>query len=189
MKQIITVLFLFSLLTSISCLGQKAKKPLIISDFTFESIFGMTTKEPKNNYCLLGSGFFRTPRSDNSDSLITVWINKHPTSVVVPVSSFGPTEIKNIDSKMVYCWVIDKNDTLNNYLVKNGCFPGGTMIRPKTWNEMEKWEKELFDGTTEKPDVEVYVDNKTYDTFIEQIKAAELFAKENKLGIWLKDKE
>ncbi|MBI3232850.1 MAG: hypothetical protein HYZ42_02220, partial [Bacteroidetes bacterium] len=103
--------------------------------------------------------------------------------------SYGPTEIKDKDSKMVYCWVIDNKDTLNNYLIKNGCFPGGTMMRPKTWDEMEKLERELYEGTGEKPDVKVYVDKKTYDVFIEQIKTAELYAKENNLGIWLKDKE
>ncbi len=107
--------------------------------------------------------------------------------MVVSVSSFGPTEIKDPESKMVYCWVIEGQDTLNNYLIRNGCFPGGTMVRPKTWNEMEKWEKELYEDTDEKPNVKVFVDKKTYDGFIEQIKIAEQFARENKLGIWLKE--
>ena len=185
MKQIIIFLIFFSLLI-FSCTGQESKEPLKISDFTFESIFGMTSKEPKSNYCLLGTGFFRTPRSDNSDSLITEWINKHPNAIVVPISSFGPIA-DDPKSKMIYCWVIDNNDTLNNYLIKNGCFPGGTMIRPETWKEMKKWEKELYESVDEKPDTKVYVSNKTYNTFIEQIKTAELYARENKLGIWIDD--
>jgi len=180
-------MILFSLLTINSCIGQETKKPFKLSDFKFESIFGMNSKEPKNTYCILGSGFFRTPRSNNSDSLIIDWIKKHPDAMVISVSSFGPTEIKYPESKMIYCWVIDGKDTLNNYLIRNGCFPGGTMIRPKTLDEMEKWEKELYEDTDEKPDVKVYIDKKTYDNFIEQIKSAELFAQENKLGIWFKE--
>ncbi len=187
MKQITTLIIMISLLTINSCRGQEKKESLKISDFEFQSIFGTIDKDPKSNYCLLGSGFFTTPRSDNSDSLINEWFKTHPNAIVVPVSSFGPTEIKDPESKMVYCWVIDGQDILNNYLIRNGCFPGGTMIRPKTWDEMEKWEKELYEDTDEKPDVKVYVDKKTYDKFIEQIKSAELFARENKLGIWLKE--
>ncbi len=88
---------------------------------------------------------------------------------------------------IIYCWVVDNKDTLNNYLIKNGCYPGGTMMRPKTWDEMEKWEKDLYFDTDEKPDVRVFVDKKAYDSFIEQIKIAEQFARDNKLGIWLKN--
>jgi hypothetical protein len=183
MKQASTLMILF-LLTINSCKGQVTKEFLKISDFEFESIFGTTSKFPEINYCLLGTGFFRAPRSDNSDSLITDWIKKHPNAIVIPISSFGPVEISYPESKMVYCWVIDGQDSLNVYLIRNGAFPGGTMMRPKTWDEMEKWEKEIYEDANEKLDVKVYVDKKTYDDFIEQIKNAELYARENKLGIW-----
>jgi len=186
MRQIRIFLLFFSLLIFYSCTGHAQKEPLKMSNLKFESIFGTTDKEPNSIYSLLGKGFFRTPRSDNSDSLITEWINKHPNAIVVPISSFGPIA-DDPKSKMIYCWVIDNNDTLNNYLIKNGCFPGGTMIRPETWKEMKKWEKELYESVDEKPDIKVYVSNKTYNTFIEQIKTAELYARENKLGIWIDD--
>ncbi|WP_134204500.1 hypothetical protein [Algoriphagus zhangzhouensis] len=187
MRQLITI---FSIvLTFTSCNGQEQQvEELKLSDFKFESIFGTTTSEPKSTYCLLGTGFFRTPRSDDSDSLITSWINEHPKAVVIPVSAFGPVEIKAPESKMKYCWIIDQQDTLNNYLIRKGCFPGGTMIKPKTWDEMEKWEKELYEDSDEKMNVQVFVDKADYDRFIEQIKTAELFAKEKELGIW-KEKE
>lgn len=127
------------ILTFTSCNGQeKQVEQLKLSDFKFESIFGTTASEPKTTYSLLGTGFFRTPHSNNSDSLITSWINKHPEAVVIPISAFGPVKLKDPESKMKYCWVIDQKDTLNNYLIKEGCFPGGTMMRPKTWDEMEK---------------------------------------------------
>ena len=187
MKQLITIISV--LLTFTSCIGQdKQDKELKLSDFEFKSIFGKTASEPQSTYCLLGTGFFRTPRSDNADSLITTWINEHPMADVIPVSAFGPVEIKDPESKMKYCWIIDQQDTLNNYLIRNGCFPGGTMMRPKTWSEMEKWEKELYEDSDEKIDVQVFVDKTDYKRFIEQIKTAELYAKENELGIW-KEKE
>ncbi len=182
-----TFLTLFIFLTINCCFGKETKDNLKLSNFKFESIFGMNNKEPNNAYCLLGSGYFRTPRSNNSDSLINDWLLRHPNSNIVLVSSSGPVEVDEPDSKMVYCWVIDGKDTLNNYLIRNGCFPGGTMVRPKTWSEMEKWEKELYDDTDEKPNINVFVDKKVYDDFIEQIISAELFARHNKLGIWLKE--
>ena len=63
------------------------------------------------------------------------------------------------------------------------------MIRPKTLDEMEKWEKDLYEGLDEKPNVEVLMDKNDYDTFIEQIKSAEIFARDNKLGIWKEQKD
>ena len=188
MKQLLIIILI--LLTFSPCKSQeKQKEELKLSDFKFESIFGSTTSEPKTIYCLLGTGFFRAPSSDNSDSLIENWINLHPNAIVVPVSSFGPTDIEDPESKMVYCWIIDQKDTLNNYLIRQGCFPGGTMMRPKTWNEMEKWEKELYEDSDEKMDIQVLVDKEVYDIFIEQIKTAELFAKKEKLGIWDEENE
>ena len=188
MKGIIASLFVFFLLTFSSCKGLATKTPLKISDIKFESIMGTTSKNTREVYCLLGSGFFKTPRSDNHDSLISDWIKTHPNAIILPISSFEPLAIDDKDSKMIYCWIIDKKDTLNNYLIRNGCFPGGTMERPKTWDEMDKREKELYQETDEKPNVEVYVNKKAYDDFIKQIIVAEFYAKENKLGIWLKDK-
>jgi hypothetical protein len=184
MRHLFIILFSFLFITSF-CVAQVDKnKELRLAEFKFESIFGSTNAEPKSTYCLLGTGFFRTPRSEDSDILLLNWIRKHPKASVIPVSSFGSVEIDEPDSKMVYCWIVDQNDTLNNYLVKNGCFPGGTMMRPKTWDEMEKREKEFYEDSNEKPDVRVFVNKDIYDKFIEQIKSAELYASKNKLGIW-----
>ena len=62
MKHLIT--FLIFVLT-ISCFGQETNKGLLkISDLEFQSIFGMTKSDKKTIYCILGTGFFKTPRSD-----------------------------------------------------------------------------------------------------------------------------
>jgi len=180
MKRITILIAFFSVLT---LNGQTFK----ISEFKFESIFGTTLKEPDNIYCLLGTGFFRTPRSENSDSLIYAWIGNHPNAIVVPISSMRPIDPTKPESKMIYCLVIEGNDTLNNYLIKNGCFPGATMMRHETWKEMKSWEKKLYKKTGGKKsevNVKVYISEESYKIFIEQIKSAEIYAQENKIGIW-----
>ena len=184
MKHSISFLtILFSLIFQ-SCHGQQTMD-ISLNDLTFSSIFGDNKKDSLHTYCLLGTGYFRTPRSDNSDSLIKVWLTQHPQAKVIPVTTHGPTFTDYPESKITYCWLVDGNDTINNYLIKNGCFPGGTMMRPETYDEMSKEMKEIYKDMP-KPNIIVHVDKKVYDNFIEQIKVAEIFAENNKLGIWKK---
>ena len=161
MKELYFIATFYICLISIGCSSQS--KDIKIKEIKFESIFGYP-KDSSCTYCLLGSGFFRAPRADNTDSLITQWIVKHPEAVIFPVSALKEKE------KLVYCWVIDQADTLNTTLIKNGCYPGGTMLGFRKNSSLN----------------EVYISKETYDKFIEQIKSAEIFAKENKLGIWAK---
>jgi len=181
---IILLIFSFSIIFQ-SCTRQVGTQEISLSDLTFSSIFGNNKKDSLHTYCLLGTGYFRTPRSDNSDSLIKVWLIQHPQAKVISVATHGPTMTDYPDSKMTYCWLVDSKDTINNYLIKNGCFPGGTMMRPETYDEMSKEMKEVYKDMP-KPNIIVHVDKKTYDNFIEQIKVAETFAEQNKLGIWKK---
>ena len=156
---------------------------LTAKDIQWKSIFGHSVKDSSQIYCLLGLGFFRTPRSDNSDSLITDWIAKHPDAQVKPISTSGPTMTDNPNSKMTYCWLVDYDENLNIYLIENGCFPGGTMERPQTWDEMSKKEKDIYEGI-DKPNIIVHIDTKEYNDFIKRIKVAETYAQDNMLGIW-----
>jgi hypothetical protein len=114
--------------------------------------------------------------------LIVDWIKKHQNAVVIPVSSFGPIEMKVPSSRFIYCWVIDGSDTLNNYLVIKGCFPGGTMRHPETFWELSMSEKWSY--IKENPHIRVYISKKKFKIFLNQIIAAEKFARSNKLGIW-----
>jgi len=91
----------------------------------------------------------------------------------------------NPDSRQIYCWVVDNQDTLNNFLVRNGCFPGSTMLRPQTWDEMPEEMKKLYtDNKIDHGTTEILIDKKSYDMFLEQIKADEKYAYDNRLGIW-----
>tara|TARA_B100001173_G_scaffold293712_1_gene287006 strand:+ start:482 stop:1015 length:534 start_codon:yes stop_codon:yes gene_type:complete len=167
-----------------ACNGQskESSDTLKIKDFDFKSWFGYKKNtKTDHNHSLLGTGFFRTPRADNIDTLISTWIEEHPNAIVIPVYTFGPTMTADPNSKQTYCWVVDNSDTLNLFLVKNGAVPGGTMQRPKTWKEMSRKEKEFYD---DRPDEEVHVSDHEYDEYIEKVKIADEFARENKLGIY-----
>jgi hypothetical protein len=167
------------------CVGQTkgTTEPLIVSDLKFRSTLGFKPADGENVFSVLGNGFFQTSKSEESDSLIRAWIKGHPEASVIPVTSYGPAKIADRNSNMIYCWIIDKEDTLNNYLIRRGCFPGHAMSRPKTWQEMTKEERGVY-KEGKKPTVAVYIDEKDYDKFLKQIKSAELFARKNDLGIW-----
>lgn len=183
MKYLVVSLLILFLLSFQSCKGQHQNSGITLKNLTFSSIFGQSNKDSLDMYCLLGTGYFRATSSDNSDSLISSWIKQHPNAQVIPVSSFGPTMTDYPNSKLTYCWLVDGQDTINNYLVKNGCYEGGTMMRPQTKAEMSKQMKEIYKNLV---DIVVHIDKKAYDNFIEQIKANEIFARQNRLGIWNK---
>ncbi|MBN8789613.1 MAG: hypothetical protein J0I84_21230 [Terrimonas sp.] len=154
----------------------KSPDTILLKDLSFtNSIFSGIKTDSLHTYCLLASGYFRAPSSKNSDSLITQWILQHPNAKVVSVATHGPTMTDYPDSKMTYCWLIDKKDTINNFLIKNGCYPGGTMTLSTF--------KELADNQI------LHITKKEYENFIQQIITAEEFARLNKLGIWAKQND
>ncbi len=172
------------------CKGQTkdAIEPVNVSDLRFRSIFGFPHIDSTNVFVLLGNDYIGTTRSDDSDNLIKTWIQGHPDAAIIPVASLEPARIANRKSKLTYCWIVDKKDTLNNYLIRSGSFPEETMHRPKTWDEMTKEERGMY-KELDKPNVTVYVDKSTYDKFLKEIRAAEMSAKKSGLGIWGKQNE
>lgn len=174
MKKLLLIFILIFIFQN--CIGQEIK--INLGELKFKSIFAKKENDSLNIYCLLGTGFFRTPRSEDADQLIQDWLEKNNDAKVILVSTL-------VDNKanINYCWLVDKNgQTINEYLVRNGCFPGGTMMRPNTFKEMSKKERKMYDGA--KPNIIIKIDKKSYNEFIEKIKLAEIFAHENKLGIW-----
>lgn len=166
---------------------KEPKKSIPIEEFEFESIFGIHRKDSSSLYSLLGEGYFKAPHSDNVDSIITSWIASHPNAVVMPITSYISPDEDSLKAQMIYCWIISNNDTLNNLLIKKGGYPGGTMMRSKTWQEMSNLEKDFYDNSEDNYDFQLLIDNKDFDSFIEQIKQAEKYARQNKLGIWASD--
>ncbi|MFD2907107.1 hypothetical protein ACFSX9_00015 [Flavobacterium ardleyense] len=170
-------LYLFLLFCLIECRSQNTN--LKFENFEFESIFGGQKGDKSNVYCLLGKGFFRTPSSENTDELINSWILNHKKIKIILVSSLIDDNNGNIN----YCWLEDEyGNTINEFLIKNGCFPGGTMMRPKTLKEEPNDYMSIDESK-----IKVYIDSKKYEEFIQKIKKAEQFASDNKLGIWNED--
>jgi hypothetical protein len=187
MKVLILIGLIFTGFALHSCIANKTFYiSLKESGIKFESIFGYSRTDSSIVYCLQGSGFFRADRSQNSDSFISDWILNHPGAIIVPVSAYGPIGHENKNSKMVYCIMVDKEDTINNYLVRNGCFPGGTMMRPETYREMSFSRKKIYSKSWESH-IEVFMSNRKYKAYLKQLRTAEQYARDHKLGIWAKE--
>ena len=107
------LLFAFSL-TSLYCRAQT--KDLTLNEVKFESVNG-TVKNKSAKYSLVFTSRIKRLWPAYTDSLITDWLARHPKAVVVPIMDIGGfTETK------LFCLLIDQRDTINNYLVRNGCF-------------------------------------------------------------------
>lgn len=167
--------------------GQNQNDYVKLSELEFNLIFGYKPGDDNTIYSLLGTGFFRTPRADNFGDIIDEWIETHPEAYIIPVTSMKPAVTDDLESTFIYCWVIQDNDTLNIHLIRNGCFPGGTMLRPKIKEEYEDWEKEIYKEYDYESSVEINIDQETYDVFIDKVKQAEEYATENRLGISAED--
>jgi len=77
------------------------------SELKFRGIFAQRQADA-TVYCLLGNGFFLTPRSDQADAL----------------SIMG----EGTRRPMVYLWLSDKDDHLALHLIRNGAYPGSVML-------------------------------------------------------------
>lgn len=139
-----------------------------VEEFKFKSIFGAPKKDSTLAYCLLGTGFFKSRQAQGADTLIARWIKQHPAARVIPVSTIQSTMIGAANSSMTYCWIVDKEENLNVYLIRNGYFPGGTMQKPKA-------------------NVKTYISKKDYEEFMRLIRLAEIYAQKKKLGVWVKE--
>ncbi len=176
MKKVLFILCFGALMTG--CLGQQVSKNLSLSDFTFKSYLGIYKTDSSNIYSLLGDFLFPY-HSDNSDSLIEDWIVKHPKAIVIPISTIS---VEN-NIKITQCLLVDGIDTINNYLVRNGCFSAEKMRRPRTWKELTRKEKSAYKGI-EKPNIIILIDPKLYANYMVQINTAEKLAIDELLGIW-----
>jgi hypothetical protein len=157
--KIILKKIIFIVITNLlgSCNTQTNKNELHISDFEFKSIVSNYKGDKSQGvYCILGKINYNLKHSDNFIELLKEWIKNHPNSKVIPVTSMNVPDANNPNSKLVYCWIIDGNENLNTYLVKNGCVEGKSMNRLRTWEQMNK-EK----STTDRKDLKLKFLSKT----------------------------
>lgn len=180
MKKYLVFSFIaFSIYTH--ALAQPSKR-LKVSEMNFNFTMGRKKADTFNHYSLIGMSYMSPPASNNARKLFADWMKKHPNAEVVPVCSFGapPEAIGAPKDLLIMCWVIDKGDTLNNYLVKNGCLPGGTMFG---YDEWQKLNTRLPKGQIV-PKLELYVPMNVYKAYQTQIIENEKYAHSHKLGLW-----
>jgi hypothetical protein len=174
----INILLIILLSSFVATYGQENN--LKLADFKHRSIWIYKSEKSQTTYCMTGVGFQMADPPAKTDSIIDSWISKHPNSKMLPIYS-----MKNKSSSIVYCWVIDSGDTLNLYLVKNGVFPEHEMHRIQTWDELSDMQKTYNEPKKEHDKkMKVLIDSISYSTFLTQLKIAQAYARQNKLGIW-----
>lgn len=109
-------------------------------------------------------GGFRAPSSDDFETLIQEWFVKHPKAEAKVVFEIEGLMSNNPNSKMKAVWVVEGDDNLNIYLVRNGGCPGGTMA--------------LNGGD------KTSLTKEEYEAFIKKIIESEQLARKEKLGVW-----
>src|SRR3984957_6407019 len=126
------VLLVFMLLGAHRTLGQPASSP--VSEMTGIGIY-LSKAGDTTVYCVLGGDACLVPKDAGAaDHFIAQWLRSHPGASVTPVSSATqtmPTSTKpGSPAKLreVYIWITDGDDVLNVALVREGYYPGKTMI-------------------------------------------------------------
>ena len=165
--------------------GTRSLEKVNDSTSTWHEQFGVAPSNGDTIFCLLGKGFFRAERSDSIDHLISGWIKSHPYALVLPIAISGPVMIDEPRSRQVYCWLVDGEENLNLAIVRQGGYPGATMVRPETWEELQQWEKDLFPDEEKGNGATVLVEDGAYGIFIERVKEAEAEAQRERIGIWM----
>lgn len=139
------------------------------SSISWKGHFGGRNEDPENMYILMTQGGFRAPTSDNFEKLIKSWLDKHTKADAIVVYEMEGLMSNNPNSKMKAVWLVEGEDNLNVYLVRNGGCPGGTMV---------------LNAGDKTP-----LTKEEYETFVKKIIESEKLAKKEKLGIWSNSKE
>ena len=166
-----------SLVLLLHCSPSHAQATFDVSQLKFNSIFAARAGE-KFGYCLLGTGFFRSIRSDNVDELVSSWLTSHSHSEVIPVGVLGSY---GKPRSIVYVWVQSGDESLNTYLIREGAFPGGVMIDAVDFNRIRGT---VNANIADENAPHRFVSAEQYDEFIKHVIEAEALAKSEKKGVW-----
>ena len=179
--------FACALLSSLSAVSaDEARKPpnthgpVSGLHIRWDGIMGEDKNTPDETYCLMGSGFITASTSSSINKLISTWRAKHPQAKEVRVSSYGPVARDRPNSLITYIWVVDGQTTLNEYLVRQGACPGGTMQIPDyddISTRVNRVEKLPFHFKN-------LVSPRQYERLMRKMAKAESQAQKEKLGIW-----
>jgi hypothetical protein len=151
-----------------------------IKSFHFKNIFALKGQNPDTIYCLLGQNYFGNLHSNNTNAIIRRWLRKHKNSNIIFISAYGPLVLAKSNSRIIYCIIVESGDTLNNFLVKNGCFNAENMRWPEKVDIIDR----NYIPNKSPLVISSFLDKKALDIYFDQIISNEIFAKEHKLGIW-----
>lgn len=177
------------------CLPSHAQVAFQARELQFHDIFAQRAGE-QTMYCLLGNGFFMAPRSSDVKSLVNNWLTLHPEAQAIPVSIIGEGSTR----PMIYIWLIDKGESLNLHLIKNGAFPADVMLDAVHFSDMSRdspQQKSIQAGIDaysranptappppkEGPPRRLQPDA-AYASFLKQLADADRFARSQHLGVW-----
>jgi hypothetical protein len=162
----------------LSCSSGSNLYPL--EDYRFVDIFGQRRDDTTNGIYSLQCSGWRSAKYQ-TDNMVMKWTGDHPNANVQQVCSFTSTDpATSVALTNTYCWLISDKDTINTYLVRNGCCYAATMLWQDGFNKM------LTPGydSHQHTETKVNITERSYKTFLEQLKLAEAYAQANKLGIW-----
>jgi hypothetical protein len=170
--------FVVTVLLSAACFAEPAFEA---KQLHFKSGFGSRGGDPIV-YCILGTGFFRAPRTDDFDQLVTAWLSSHPDAQVTLVDTapaMGRPGSKMGRSSLQYIWIEDGDEKLNVFLVREGAVTGGVMEDLASFfNSL----KVTLPAGEELP-TRLVTDEK-YAAFLNQVAEAEELARQDKRGLW-----
>ncbi len=144
----------------------------------FQNVFCSRVGD-RTSYSVVGTGAFRAPRTDDLETFVVTWLNRHPhaTATVVEHSRLGPQL-----GEMNYVWIDHGVDSLNVDLVRQGIVPGGMMADGVEYLTSIKDVARLDKNSPDFP--KRVVSDVIYQTFMEKVKAAEIAARADKIGLW-----
>ncbi|MFT3824735.1 MAG: hypothetical protein QM731_12475 [Chitinophagaceae bacterium] len=193
MNHIIRLTLAAILITFISCTSPAPSFPA--SELHFQYLAGNIKSDSFHNYSLVG----RTMGLENkyqrkymhlilyTDSIVNDWLHRHPAAMVIPVTTIQfkiyklrPSDTRDV--QMTYCWIVDKNDTLNIDLVKSGSLLSWATLRPESLDQDSNGDKMPVSHADEK--VIQHIPESDFKHFIEQVKAAKQVAREQQRGIF-----
>ena len=160
MKGSIIGMFLFLTLTVCFAHAKNANE----IEWSFPTL-GKDKTNPDLYYSLLFLGFLRQELPSECRAYLVAWLKEHPSAIAVPVAIDETFDSRNPKSKLIFVWIVDKQDNLGVELVRKGCVPAA-------------W---LF---TLMPGLHLRISQKEFDRVKEQLLTAEQSAKAEKLGIW-----
>jgi hypothetical protein len=191
------LIMLALLVIAMTCNAQNLSQDVSVArELTFHQFFATRQGDPRE-YILLGGGWLFTVQSGNPGKFVSDWLAVHAAATIRPISRRFSTNTKSkITSEMVYIWVEDGNQSLNEEIIRAGMFPGAAMY--DMVDNQKGLERLLQDprlaeakALTEKQQAaapqdraERLIADGDYQALMRRIDAAEQVARKEKRGIW-----